>query len=169
MTLKKILIPYDGSKQSDKALSSAIEISTMARKAGEDARLVLFHVVPEIVVPPSYYASDYRFSSQIIGEKITTKEYLKELYQRMKVEATRMLERKIEEYQNDTLKRELSVKSKVTIGRPANRIIEFAVNEKVDLIVMGTSGLKGISRIKALGSVARGVSERAPCSVMLVH
>ncbi|HZD34535.1 MAG TPA: universal stress protein [Nitrososphaeraceae archaeon] len=166
MALKKILIPYDGSKQSDKALSSAIEISTMARKACEDTQLILFHVVPEIVVPPSYYASDYRFSSQIIGEKITTKEYLKELYQRMKVEATGMLERKIEDYQHD---RELSVKSKVTIGRPADRIIEFAVNEKVDLIVMGTSGLKGISRIKALGSVARGVSERAPCSVMLVH
>jgi nucleotide-binding universal stress UspA family protein len=68
MTLKKILVPYDGSKQSDKALTSAMDISTMARKAGQDAQLILFHVVPEMVVPPSYYAADYRFSSQIIGE-----------------------------------------------------------------------------------------------------
>jgi hypothetical protein len=48
-----------------------------------------------------------------------------------------MLERKTEGYQNDALKRELSVKSKVTIGRPADRIIEFAVNE---IIVMRTYG-----------------------------
>jgi len=87
----------------------------------------------------------------------------------MKIEATRMLERKIEEYQNDALKRELSVETKVFIGNTPDMIIEFATNEKVELIVMGTSGLKGISRIKALGSIARSVSERAPCPVMLVH
>jgi nucleotide-binding universal stress UspA family protein len=87
----------------------------------------------------------------------------------MKIEATRMLERKIEEYQNDALKRELSVETKVVIGNTPDMIIEFATNEKVELIVMGTSGLKGISRIKALGSIARSVSERAPCPVMLVH
>jgi len=38
------------------------------------------------------------------------------------------------------------------------------------MIVMGSSNrLKGISKIKALGSVARKVSELADCPVLIVH
>jgi nucleotide-binding universal stress UspA family protein len=33
---------------------------------------------------------------------------------------------------------------------------------------MGTTGLAGISKFKAIGSVARSVSEKAKCPVMLV-
>jgi nucleotide-binding universal stress UspA family protein len=53
--------------------------------------------------------------------------------------------------------------------RPADKIIEFASNNNVDIIVMGTYGLSGISKIKALGSVSRSVAERANCPVLLVH
>jgi nucleotide-binding universal stress UspA family protein len=34
---------------------------------------------------------------------------------------------------------------------------------------MGTTGLSGLSKIKAIGSVARSVSEKAKCPVMLVR
>jgi nucleotide-binding universal stress UspA family protein len=37
------------------------------------------------------------------------------------------------------------------------------------LIIMGTIGLTGVSKIKALGSVARKVSEMAKCPIMLVR
>jgi nucleotide-binding universal stress UspA family protein len=47
--------------------------------------------------------------------------------------------------------------------------MEMATEENVDLIVIWTTGLKGVSKIKALGSVARNVSERAKCPVMLVR
>ena len=57
----------------------------------------------------------------------------------------------------------------VTIGYPEDKIIEMTTEENVDLIVIGTTGLKGISKIKALGSVARNVSERAICPVLLVR
>jgi hypothetical protein len=46
----------------------------------------------------------------------------------------------------------IKVRPKVTIGLPADKIIEMA-----------TDTLKGISKIKALGSVARNISERAEC------
>ena len=39
----------------------------------------------------------------------------------------------------------------------------------IHIIVMGTTGLRGISKIKALGSVARHVSEEAECPVLLTR
>ena len=43
----------------------------------------------------------------------------------------------------------------------AEQILRFAKNNKIDMIVMGSQRLKGISRLKALGSVTRKVSESA--------
>ena len=58
----------------------------------------------------------------------------------------------------------------VVIGNPAQVIIDVANNrQKVDLIIMGSTGLKGISKVRALGSVSRHVSANANCPVMLVH
>jgi nucleotide-binding universal stress UspA family protein len=47
--------------------------------------------------------------------------------------------------------------------------MEMAIEENVDLIVMGNVGLSRFSKLKALGSVSRNVSERAKCPVMLVR
>jgi nucleotide-binding universal stress UspA family protein len=58
----------------------------------------------------------------------------------------------------------------VIIGNPAQVIIDIANNkQKVDLIIMGSTGLKGISKVRVLGSVSRLVCENANCPVMLVH
>jgi len=48
-------------------------------------------------------------------------------------------------------------------------ISEFANNEKVYLIVIGNVGLSRNSKVKALGSVSRSVSEGANCPVLIVH
>jgi nucleotide-binding universal stress UspA family protein len=56
---------------------------------------------------------------------------------------------------------------RVVFGRPFERIVETAVKEKVELIVMGTHGRTGLSRL-ALGSVAERVARLAPCSVLTV-
>jgi nucleotide-binding universal stress UspA family protein len=56
------------------------------------------------------------------------------------------------------------------IGNPAEDIIDIANNkQKVDLIMIGSTGLKGISKVRVLGSVSRHVCENANCPVMLVH
>jgi len=46
-------------------------------------------------------------------------------------------------------------------------IVEFAENEKVDLIVVGTRGSTGFRRM-LLGSVAKGVVTYAHCQVLVV-
>ena len=60
--------------------------------------------------------------------------------------------------------------SKCLTGDIAEKILEYSHAEKVDMIVMGSGNrLKGISKIKALGSVTRKVSELADCPVLIIH
>jgi len=53
-------------------------------------------------------------------------------------------------------------------GFPDDAIIHAAQKLKVDLIVIGTHGRKGVSRFFS-GSVATRVNSHAPCSVLTVH
>jgi nucleotide-binding universal stress UspA family protein len=46
-------------------------------------------------------------------------------------------------------------------------IVNYADREKADLIVIGTRGRSGVSRM-LLGSVASGVVTYAPCPVLVV-
>lgn len=173
MVFHKILVPYDSSAASNKALSNAFVIAKMSeeseriRKHGGVISIILLHVIPEIPVPPSFIGSPLRRLSEKTGERITIREYLKEVYQEMKASAIKMLDQKTREYMINI--ENIKVQPKVTIGLPADKIMDTATEENVDLIVIGTTGLKGVSKIKALGSVARNVSERAKCPVMLVR
>lgn len=57
----------------------------------------------------------------------------------------------------------------IMTGKPVEMILKFARGKKIDLIVIGSQGLRGIRTMKVLGSVSRKVSELAPCPVMIVH
>jgi nucleotide-binding universal stress UspA family protein len=56
----------------------------------------------------------------------------------------------------------------VEFGVPAKVILEFANREKIDLIIMGTHGRKGIN-LALLGSVTNRVVQAAPCPVVTIH
>ena len=62
----------------------------------------------------------------------------------------------------------LSVTSKVLIGYAAEEIIKHATEEKVDMIIMGTHGRKGIDRI-LFGSVAEKVVKNAKQPVLTIR
>jgi nucleotide-binding universal stress UspA family protein len=53
-------------------------------------------------------------------------------------------------------------------GSPAERIVALATAMDADLIVLGTHGRHGLSRV-FLGSVATEVVERAPCGVFVIR
>lgn len=61
----------------------------------------------------------------------------------------------------------LSVSTRTVQGDPADKIIEVAEAEGVDLIVVGNKGMTGASRF-LLGSVPNQVSHHAPCHVLIV-
>ncbi|HXV45508.1 MAG TPA: universal stress protein [Nitrososphaera sp.] len=152
----RILVPHDGSKWSDKAVRQAVEHAKLLK----DAEIILFYVVPEVHPPPSF-----SYGMRLPDVK-STKEYLKELYQQMKGDAAEMLNRKKQEFTEGGVN---SVRIKVSVGNPVEQILAMATAEKADLIIIGSIGRSGITRLKNLGSVSRSVSERAPCPVMIVH
>jgi universal stress protein A len=58
------------------------------------------------------------------------------------------------------------VKSHTVTGDPADALLQIAEQEKADLIVVGSRGMHGVTRM--LGSVPNKVSHRARCHVLIV-
>jgi len=56
----------------------------------------------------------------------------------------------------------------VVVGKPAAEIVKAAAEWPADLIVIGSHGRGGITRV-VLGSVADGVLRHAPCPVVVVR
>jgi nucleotide-binding universal stress UspA family protein len=63
----------------------------------------------------------------------------------------------------------LSLSCELRYGSTPDKILRLAKDNKIDIIVMRSRRLKGVSRLKALGSVTRKVSEQADCPVLIVH
>ena len=130
MVFHRILVPYDSSAASDKALSNALEIAKMSReyerihKHGVAINIMLLHVIPEIPVPPAFIGSPLRRLSEKTGERITIREYLKEVDQEMKESAIKMLDQKTRDHMISG--ENIEVHSKVTVGLPADKIMEMA-------------------------------------------
>jgi nucleotide-binding universal stress UspA family protein len=156
---KKILVPYDGSEPSDKALDHAVNIAKMSGKS----EVILLYVIAEF---PTYHFIERPARSIKTGEKTTVSQYLKEVYELMEESANDVLDKKKEDIKKTA---GLEIGTKLLTGHISNSIIDFAAKEKDDLIVIGHVGRSGMSKIRSLGSVSRSVSERAPCPVMIIH
>jgi nucleotide-binding universal stress UspA family protein len=58
----------------------------------------------------------------------------------------------------------------IRMGVPADEILDVARNEKIDVIIMGSSGsLKRLNWRKGIGSVSRWVMELANCPIILIR
>jgi nucleotide-binding universal stress UspA family protein len=158
MTFKKILVPYDGSPMSDKAMEEAVEIS----KLTEGAQITVIHVIQEISTP----IFDRAIRSPQSGEITSFAEYMTTAYN----EIRKMMEEGLAERKKKFEAQGISIKIYITAGNPSDRIVEFAANEKIDLVVIGSVGLTGVSKLfKGLGSVSRKLSERVSCPVLIIR
>ena len=164
MLFKKILVPYDGSEPSNHALEQAIDLAKLAKTNNNDnVQVILLYVAQEVLVPPII---ERPMRSPKTGQVSTVSELIEELNEEVKTNMLKMLGEKKKKYASYG---GILIETKSLVGYPASKIIEFANNEKVDLIVIGNIGLSGLSKVKALGSVSRSVSERASCPVLIVH
>jgi nucleotide-binding universal stress UspA family protein len=158
MAFKKILVPHDGSAMSDKALEKAVELSKLI----EGSQITTIHVIPEMSTP----IFDRLIRSPKTGEVTSFTEYMTYLYQ----EQMHAMREKLDERKRDYDLQGILMNVFITKGTPSDTIIEYAANEKVDLIVIGSTGLTGVSKFfKGLGSVSRNVSERVSCPVLIVR
>lgn len=155
----EILLPYDGSEYSNRALEYAAIIAERC-----NSTILLFNIVDEILLPPTMQT--IRFKSEITGEEVSRDVYLKELHQKLKNEILSTLETIRTKYKD---KPNVTINIQVVIGYPPESIIKKIDDDKFALVVMGTVGLRGISKLHAIGSVARNVSENCECNILLVH
>jgi nucleotide-binding universal stress UspA family protein len=137
MKVRKILFPTDYSTCGDEALEMA---ASLARDTG--ATLLVVHVEE----PPLAYGGGEMY----YGEPEPDNE-----------ELMRMLK---EVVPHDT---QVPCEHRLVTGEPAQAIVDLAEREGVDMIVMGTHGRTGLSRL-LMGSVAEAVVRRAACPVLTV-
>lgn len=157
MTIAKILLPHDGTEMSDRAVDKAKEFAKAF-----DAELLILHVIEHVPIPPSLILGNERVWMDITRRSISRK--LEEAWMKM------VQEKLINGLTKENIKATPRVLVGNTINSISDQILKFAKDNQVDLIIMGSERLeKRISKVKALGSVSRGVSERASCPVVLIH
>ena len=79
-------------------------------------------------------------------------------------------EQMIQEKWKEINQKGVKVSSIVKTGDPADEILDFARNEMVHAIIMGSSGsLKRLHERKGIGSISRWISEIANCPVILMR
>jgi nucleotide-binding universal stress UspA family protein len=153
----KILVPYDGSKYAEKALNKAVNLAKLIK----GSKIIILNVIEEIVTPPLIFPTRIRHYKT--GEDTTLSTYFRDLQTDMRYKMINTLEKIKQKYENS-----VKIRTVVLVGSTEDKIVEFANRQNVDLIVMGSRGLKGMSRL-LMGSVSRNVSEKVKCSVMIVR
>ncbi len=88
--------------------------------------------------------------------------------QQLQDEVLKAAEKKMSAAAKEEFKAFPKVEARVTQGSPAEKIIETAQKEGIDLIIMGTHGRKGIERA-IFGSVCDKVVRNAPCPVLTIN
>ncbi|VFJ14366.1 Universal stress protein family protein [Candidatus Nitrosocosmicus franklandus] len=156
MDLRVILVPYDGSHFSENALEYAVYLAKAIFLGDPKKRIikiVMLHVVQEIPIAKTL------LDKMKIGRKIkksSLDEHADGVYQETTNLMQKDMDEKKERYKHiDGIKLE----SLILYGDPANQIVDYSNNNRVDLIVMGSNGLQGLAKFKGLGSVSRKVSE----------
>ena len=152
---QKILVPHDGSELSDRALNKAIEFAKPLK-----SDIIILHILDDKLIPSEAIMS-------ILGKKSSTVMDAKlQILNIVRIGAEQLLKDRTEKVR----KSGINVRFMVGMGSPAEGVANVARNENVDLIIMGSKELEkeNGSKLKALGSVTRRVSEISDCPVMIV-
>ena len=150
--ISTILVPHDGTEMSDKAFGKAVEL---AKALGSS--LILLHVLEEISVP---------FPMLILGnDKVLMNRAKRDIRRQLEKGWDKFMEIKTHEIEDQNL----SLSGELRYGSAPDKILRLSKDKRIDIIVMGSRRLKGVSKLKALGSVTRKVSEQADCPVLIVH
>ncbi len=145
INFERILAPTDFSSHSEEALRYAC---ALAERFG--AELHVLHVLSEIVptgpepllmpvMPPPFYEEDESRAKKTLETVL-----------------------------NPSWGKPRSVKTAVRWGASVEAIVDYAAEQRADLIVIATHGRTGLSHV-LLGSVAERIVREAPCPVLTIR
>ena len=138
--LKKILTPIDFSDYSIRAMDSAYEL---VKETG--AELHVLHVVAP-------YFTIVERSREMVRER----------------DLADQAEEELERLKKDRLEDSKKVTTMVMIGPPVAKIVEYAAENTINLILLHTHGRTGLEHM-VIGSVAEKLARTAPCSVLVLR
>lgn len=140
MNLTRIVVATDFSDNSLPALETAL---SLAQETGAELHIV--HVV--------------EVTGVAAGEILPVADALEALHRGARRQLSSLVP---SNYPSD-----LTVQTVSLAGKPASEIALYAKAAKADMIVLGTHGRKGLSRM-LLGSTAEQLLREAPCQVLVV-
>ena len=143
MAEKQIACCVDFSQNADTAFVTALE---MAEKYL--AKLLVIHVLPLVINP------------------ILTAEWV--LPEEPKDNIIIELEKRMQKEYGDRIGDQVDYQLIVLDGHVSTEILTFLNENPVDIVVVGSYGLTGMGLV-FFGSVAKRISYKAPCSVMIVR
>ena len=145
-TVKRtILLPTDFSEHSRLATNYSI---SLAREYKAD--IIVLHVLERVAEFTSMIGND-------LPDVVSV--YYGDLF--------RSVQKRAKEICNRAREYNVTAHERVISGNPRHEILAIARSEQIDLIVIGTHGRRGFSRV-IQGSVAEAVVRHAPCSVLSV-
>jgi len=145
--ITNILVPVDGSKQSDKALEFACNL---ADKYG--AKLHVQHTVEVTMHEHAMFVGSAGFAFEASDEDI------QKAGKKVIEAATKIIDQ-----QGCKL-----VETEIAHGSPTQNILDRAKKKDIDMIVMGSRGLSDLGGL-LLGSVSHKVSHLAECTCVTVR
>ena len=144
-TVRRVLHPSDFSSASRGAFTKAVDLAR-----DNKAELILLHV-RSLAVP-------------MIGDGYISPQTYEEFERASRTSADKQMTKLVAEAK----KRGVRVRGLVGEGVAHEQIVRAARGQKADMIVMGTHGRTGMSKL-FLGSVAGRVVSAAPCPVLTVR
>jgi universal stress protein A len=143
--IRKILHATDFSKASARALNEAVELAKQNR-----AELMIIHVME----PTPYVA----------GDELGTAEIYTKLEDAAKRDAEASMSKLLKRLKQSKIK----VQGSLLTGSAPDQIVNAAKSKKANMIVIGTHGRTGLSKL-LMGSVAGKVISLATCPVLTVR
>ena len=139
--IKKIVVAFDGSEQSNKAFDFALELTKLCPSAAPEISVLSVAQPPEPI--------DIVEMDAIID---SATQHYQELFTGLK---------------GKSRQRNIEIRTEVVVGHPAEQIVRYAKERNADMIIIGQ---KGKSQVETwlLGSVSKRVATHAPCNVTIV-
>ena len=142
---ERILVPVDGSKHGRRAVEMTIELAKC-----HESSVFLLHVIRDLSLPKE------------IMSMIRTGEVTESRMEILQDSAEIILDSARERFQEAGI---TEVRGEYIIGDPASRILEYAAENNVDLVVIGHRGLGPSEGL--LGGVARKLVNRTTVPVLI--
>lgn len=140
--MEKILVPVDGSEQSHKAITFAVDLANHY-----NATIYLLHAFKLTIIPEG-------LGEYVVSDRV-----------QLRALGTKIIAAAEQEAKGHGVER---IETAVVEGDPAERIIDYAKDHDVDIIVIGSRGL-GTFKGLLLGSVSNKVSHKTDRTCVIVR